>query len=324
MKKSMINEVSIAGYVYSFATEGRNALKISQVKNESSAHFGMNFISGNIDIAVDEDGLNVPTVHFTYIPEYGTSKDGKKYNNKTYEALKRIIDNSDKTWLNAGKDGANKVNIQASVALNEWPREDDTWVSTKVIEGRTLSILSDFSDTTIERDKFKTDFLVTKVAHVEADPDRHIDQDYVTISGAAFTFKGALLPMQFTVKNPSGMDYFESLEASPSEPVFTCVWGQVNCNTSKRIQETESAFGEAEVRYFETKTREWLVTGTSKVPYEFGDKNFLTAEELKTAMQNREVYLAGIKKRQEDYKASRTSSTNTVPAMAVKADEFNF
>ena len=50
--------------------EGRlyqHNLEIKTVKNQTSENFGKEFISGTMDIAVDEAGLNVLQVHFTYV-----------------------------------------------------------------------------------------------------------------------------------------------------------------------------------------------------------------------------------------------------------------
>ena len=137
-----------------------------------------------------------------------------------------------------------------------------------------------------------------------------------------------LLQLDFIVKNTEGMKYFEDLGASSAEPVYTRVWGRIECFTKTTTVQEETAFGEAAVRTYERKTKEWVVTGTAKVPYDFGDENILTEDELKKAMQDRETYLADVKKRAEDYRASKaaasTSTTSKTNSTAVKAADFNF
>ena len=59
MKKRSKNEVKIAGYVYQNNQDPRIGLSIKTVQNANSANYGKEFISGNLDIAVDEDGMNV-------------------------------------------------------------------------------------------------------------------------------------------------------------------------------------------------------------------------------------------------------------------------
>ena len=51
--------------------------------------------------------------------------------------------------------------------------------------------------------------------------------------------------------------------------------------------------------------------------YEFDDESTITKQELTEAMQNREVYLAEIKKRQEDYIASKKAAATPTPTPAV-------
>ena len=65
-------------------------------------------------------------------------------------------------------------------------------------------------------------------------------------------------------------------------------------------------------------------------PYEFDDESTITAEELQKAMQDRQVYLAEVKKRAEDFKASKTVSTpasapiKIASANPAKKGSFNF
>ena len=108
------------------------------------------------------------------------------------------------------------------------------------------------------------------------------------------------------------MKYFEDLGASNSEPIYTKVWGNIVSETSTTTQEVESAFGEPAVRTFKNTNKEWIITGTAKVPYDFGDESVLTIAELTKASQDREVYLADIKKKAEEYKTGEFSETVSV------------
>ena len=71
----------------------------------------------------------------------------------------------------------------------------------------------------------------------------------------------------------------------------------------------ESAFGEAAVTMRNRKMKHWTITGASKVPYDFGDEKVMTADELTKAMQDREIHLADVRKRREDYKAEKAAQT---------------
>ena len=171
--------------------------------------------------------------------------------------------------------------------------------------------------------------VITGVSRVEANPEKNIDADYVLVKGAVFNFRNELLPTDFLVKNADGMKFFEDLEATGAAPVYTKVWGRINCATIVNEVKEESAFGDEAVRTYERKVREWVITGTAKVPYDFGDEKVLTAEELTKAMQDREIMLAETKKRSEEYRANKTvapapvANASPIPAPATKAGTFN-
>ena len=308
-----INTEKIEGYVYS---TGSNFNQLSErVTGENSKHPGTKYIAGDLDIAVDESGLNVVTIHYTYVTE--TYKSGSV--NNTYIALKRIIDNPDKTWINGGKENAFKVQCTgAALALNDFIASDGSKVAAIRNENGFCSIVTELGPEA-ERNTFTTDMLITKVTHVDADPDRNIAEDYTTVSGAIFGYGPVLLPVSFTVRNKMGMEYFEGLDATPSNPVFTKLWGRINCMTIKTERREESAFGEAAVQTYERKSREYVITGTAKVPYDFGDEEVLTAADVSKMAQDRQVMLAEIEKRHNERQAQKASGvpfsggTVTVP-----------
>ena len=313
------NSERIEGRIY------QHDLAIKTVQNQSSQNFGKEFIAGTLEVAVDDAGLNVIPVHFTYVTEVTS----KGQTNRTFTVLKKIIDEG-KTIITDGMDEATKVRIDTALALNDFYTNDDSLVSIKTNEGGFVTIVNELSGEN-ERNTFSADMVITGVTRVEADEEKNIKEDYVTVKGAIFNFRGDLLPLEFIVKNAGGMKYFEDLGASNSEPVYTKVWGRINCETKTTIVEEESAFGEAAVKKYERKTKEWVITGTAKVPYEFGDEEILTGEELTKAMQAREVMLADIKKRSEEYKAQKaagntdsTHKTQTGAKPAAKAGTFNF
>lgn len=286
--------------------EGRifeHGLTIKTVQNQASANFGKEFIAGTLDVAVDEEGLNVIQVHFTYVT--AVTSTGKT--NSTFSALKKIIEEG-KTWITSGKDEATKVKIDTALALNDFYTNDDQLVSVMQNEGGFVTIVNELCSE-IERNTFKTDMVITNVTRVEKDEEKNIPEDYVTVKGVIFNFRNAIMPVEFRVENAGGMKYFEDLEASNASPVFTRVWGRINSNTVKVVRTEESAFGEDSVQTYERKVKKWVITGTNKVPHDFGDEKVLTMEELQKAAQDREVYLADIKKRRDEYQASKTATT---------------
>ena len=297
--RKIVNREHIEGILF------QHDLELKTVQNETSANYGKEFIAGNVEIAVDEEGLNVIPVHFTYVTEVTNS--GKK--SPTFTALKRIID-EDKSIVSVGKDEAFKIKIDNGLSVNDFYSNDDQLVSVKVNEGGFISIVNNLCDEK-ERNTWEADMVITGCNIIEADPEKNIDADYMQVKGAIFNFRNELLPIEFILRNKDGFKHFEDMDASPAEPTFTKVWGRINCLTKTTTVEEETAFGEAAVRTYERKVKEWEITGTPKViSYDFGGED-LTVEELTKAMQDRELKLADIKKRSDEYKAQKASN-NTV------------
>ena len=181
------NTEHIEGRVYD------HELALKTVQNQQSANFGKEFISGKLSVAVDEEGLNVIDVHYTYVTE--TTKAGAK--NKTFSVLKKIIDEG-KTWITVGKDLATKVKLDTALDLNDfYSNNDDQLVSVKVNEGGFADLVSELKPEA-ERNTFKTDILITGVTRVEASEEQ---DPKAIIKGAIFNFRNAILPMEFVVKN---------------------------------------------------------------------------------------------------------------------------
>ena len=288
--KKMINTTHIEGLVYDHKLE-------KKVSGKDSKNPGTEFINGILNVATDDKGMNVVPVHFSYVTAT-TSKGGT---NNTYNALARIIDEN-ACVVKVGRDNALKVRIDSAVGLNEF--------------------FADLKDEK-KRSYFETDMLITGIRDVEADPDRNLPAK-VVIMGYTFDFRNALLPVEYSVLNENGMKYFQKLDCSPANPVFTKVWGRQVSQTIKTEITEESAFGEASVRIRETTNRDFVITGTSKVPYVWDDESTITAMEMKKALQDREIYLAGVKKRQEDYQNSKGSNKGAAAIASTAATGYNF
>ena len=298
MKKT-INKETIEGRVYQFD------LEVKKVQNTESENYGKDFISGTLEVAVDEDGLNVVPVHYTYVPPV-TSK-GKT--NATYTTLEKIISEK-KDWVTVGKDNAMMVSLSPSLSLNEFYDKEDKFVSVKVNEGGFAEIVNSLD----AKATFTTDMLINRVTEVEPDDEKGTPY-MVKVGGAVFNFKNELLPVEFTVCD-AGQRYFLDLGASASNPIFTKVWGVIKCSSETIVKTEESAFGEAAVKSYEKKSKDWIITGCAKEPYDFGDESDLTVAEVQKAMQDREVKIADIKKRQEEYESKKGSSAKSEPASA--------
>lgn len=312
--KKMINTTHIEGLVYDHKLE-------KKVSGDTSKNPGTEFINGILNVATDDKGMNVVPVHFSYVTAT-TSKGGT---NNTYNALARIIDENPSV-VKVGRDNAMKVRIDSAVGLNEFfaDLKDEKPICAKRNEGGFVHIVNEIDEDEKKRSYFETDMLITGVRDVEADPERNLPAK-VVVMGYAFDFRNALLPVEYSVLNENGMKYFQKLDCSPANPTFTKVWGRQISQTIKTEITEESAFGEASVRIRETTNRDFVITGTSKVPYMWDDDSTITAMEMKKALQDREIYLAGVKKRQEDYQNSKTNGAAAKTAMAnTAASGYNF
>lgn len=316
MRKN-INTVTITGRIF------EHDLAIKTVQNQSSANFGKEFINGTIHIAVDDEGLNVIPVSYTYVT--ATTKAGKE--NATYNVLKKIID-SDKTWVKVGKDEAMIIKAEPALALNDFYGRDGNLVSAKRAEGGFVTEVSAMPPADSGKlNDFTVDMVITGVRRIEADPEKNINEDYAIVKGAAFNFRNDLLPIELTLRDPQGIDFLEGMDISSKQPFYTKVWGKINCTTIKTQQIEESAWGAPKVTYTERKSREWLLTGLKGAGYEFGDEDVLTVDELIKAQQDREVHLADVKKKADEYaaqKATTTVATKSGFGATIPAGQFNF
>lgn len=308
--KNMINRTHIEGWIYDHDL----TLKES---GPNSKNPGTPFISGNLQIATDNEQTNIVPVHFTYV----TATTSKGNANATFAILNDIINEKHHSIMKHDAASAAKVRIDSAIGLNEFYSDrngEEELVSVKRNEGGFVHLTVELSEDEKARNTFETDMLITNVTRHEANEERQIPER-VTVRGAIFDFRKALLPVEFTATNPNAMNYFEGLGASANEPVFTKVWGRQISETVVRTITEESAFGEDSVREVRSSRKDFVITGAAREPYVWDDADTITAAELKEAMQNREVYLAGIKQRQDEYKASQNAAAATA-----KSGAFNF
>ncbi len=311
MKKTMINQTYIEGILYEHALEAK-------VSGDTSKNPGTPFISGTISIATDDAMTNIVPVHFTYV----TATFGSGKPNDTYTTLNNIINGTFGTYMKDGADKAVKLKVDSAIGLNEFYTDRDgkeELVSAKRNEGGFVHKVDVLSEDEKTRNTFKTDMIINSVTRVEANEERNTPEK-VTVKGAIFNFRKDLLPIEFSATNPNAMNYFENLGATQAEPVFTCVWGRQVSEVSVRKITTESAFGEDEVREVKNTRRDFVITGAAKEPYVWDDESSITAAELNEAIQKREIDLAAMKKRQDEYKASK----NKIEAVSTPTGTFNF
>lgn len=314
MSKNFVNKTYIEGYVYEHSLE-------SKVSGDTSKNPGTEYITGILNVATDNACINIVPVHFTYV----TATTAKGQPNTTYNILKNIIDGVVKTVMAEGKEKAGKVRIDSALGLNEFYTDrngTEELVSAKRNEGGFIHLVDVLNEDEQARNTFNCDMLITGARRIEANEEKELPEK-VILKGAIFDYRKALLPVEFSVTDEVAMDYFEGLEASSKNPVFTRVQGnQISETIVKKIKE-ESAFGNAKIREVTSSRKDFVVNWASPNPYELDDPSTLTIAELNEAIAAREVYLATIKKRQEDYKASKQSAF-VAPAATVSKGGFDF
>lgn len=312
MRKTL-NQVHLEGYLYEHDLERRVSGPQAQSPNTT-------YITGTISVATDEACTNIVPVHYTYV--IATTRKGKK--NSVFETLSDIIDGKLKTVMAVGKDAATKVRIDTSIGLNEFYSDrngKEELVSVKRNESGFIHVSNTIAENEAQRNTFKADMLITGARQVEADEEKNIPEK-VIIKGAIFDFGNNLLPVEFTVTSAGGMNYFLGLEPSNQNPIFTWVSGtQISETIVKKITE-ESAFGDDYVREVTNTRKDFMVTSASKEPYAWDEEGSITAKELQEAIAARETYLATVKQRADEYKASKASAAAAPSPVA--NDSFNF
>lgn len=294
--KSMINRTHIEGLLYEHALELRTS-------GPNSKNPGTEFIMGTVSIATDDAQVNVVPVHFTYV----TATTAKGGANATFGVLKDIIDGKLATVMANGADNAAKLRIDSAIGLNEFYTDrngKEELVSAKRNEGGFVHTCAQLAEDEKTRNTFETDIVITGVKRIEADEEKKTPEKCV-VKGAIFDFRKSLMPVEFSVLNENAMAYFEGLEASSKNPVFTKVKGRQVSETIVRTITEESAFGEASVREVKSSRKDFVITWAQKEPYVWDDEETITAAEMTDAMSARQTYLATVKQRQDEYKASK-------------------
>lgn len=304
------NKTKIDGRLYQHTLE----LKES---GPNSKNPGTQFISGNVEIATDNAITNIVTVHYTYVT--ATTSTGKT--NATFNVLKDIIDGKLGTVMANGAENAAIITIDSAIGLNEFYSDrsgKEELVSAKRNEGGFAVVKSTMEEDETKRNTFDVDMIITGTRIIEADEEKNLPEKMI-VKGAIFDFRNSLLPVEFSVLNPRAISYFESLDITQKNPVFTRLQGRQVSEVIKTTRTEESAFGDPIIKEYASTRKDWVVTWAASEPYAWDDESTITVAELTKAMSDRETYLATVRQRQEEYKASKNQ-----PAAAPANQGFNF
>ena len=266
--KKMINKSHIEGFLYESTLEEKSSSKDPNSK----------YISGRLSIQVSPD--NIVQVE---IFENEITKAGKK--NQKYDKLVSLIDAN--SIVSAGEDSAVCLKVDSQLSLNDWYPQGELVSTLRNFNG-FINFLS--AGEVKPQATFQADMLITSTVD---DMSKDENGDFVPngalkVKGHIFDFAERIMPVEFLVENEAGVNYFRDLEAN----TFTKVWGKQVTQSEVFTKVEESAFGDDKVVEYTNTRKKFLITGTNKEPYMFGEEGILTVQEVQDAIANRNVYLA--------------------------------
>jgi hypothetical protein len=312
-KKNFINASHIEGYLYEHKLERK-------VTGPNSKNPGTEYIRGDISVAVDNDLMNVIKVHFNFVvPTFNSGKP-----NATFNVLSNIVDGKTYSVMEHGKENAAALRIDSAIGLTDFYDRNNELVSAKQNVNGFVHVIpaNELDQNENKRATFEADFLITGCFRKDADPDKGLPEKMI-LKGAIFSFQKALLPVELSVLNPQAMDYFDSLEPSNSNPIFTKVRGVQSSQTVVKTITEESAFGEPSVREVKNTYKDFVINWASPEPYLWDDESTILASELAEAISEREIYLATLKKRNEDWQNQKNTTPNvSIPTPAKGTYDF--
>ena len=195
--------------------------------------------------------------------------------------------------------------------MNEWydtRTPGAPLVSVKRNEGGFVHLTQELNEDESKRSTFEADMVITAATRLDEDSERELPERMI-LKGCIFDFRNSLLPVEFTVLNPAAMDYFEGQSPTSKTPLFTKVRGEQISKTIVHKVEEVGAWGEPSVRETRTSQRDFVVTWALSSAYEWDSEDTITAAELSEFISTRELYLADLKKRNEE-SANRRNTAN--------------
>jgi hypothetical protein len=296
MKQNFTNNVEIRGYVFSHSLQER-------VTGATAKQPNTKFIMGDINIATDNQGMNIVPVHFTYVTE--TYASGRK--NATFDNLRQLIATG-KTYENCGVE-ASKIRVSGQIETNDFYTRQGELASPKRIRGSFLhflnageAIVDDPNNTLFEAD-------MLALAAVEHDNEDDPSLSYLELKGYVFSYRGDVIPVSFSVSGKDGRNFFTNEDISQNNPYFGKINGIIKSTTIEVQPETDDSqvgFGQIVVRPTTRTFRSWDIYAATI--NDGMSEDTITADELKKALADREVFLADKKKQQEDYQKTQAGN----------------
>jgi hypothetical protein len=252
------------------------------------------YIAGKLHLDTGNDNVIVVDI-------FEQQKTSKGLANVKYDTLLGIFNNGQA--LHDGAQNPTALRITSALELNDW-MDDGEQRSSLVNSGGYINVISNPA----KRAEFEVD-IVIKSVQPEIRNDEETGRAYV--NGLIFNYRNHALPVRFVVENKQGIEFFQNLDPN----TFTKVWGVQVVNTVGGQRTEQSAFGEAKVVRSAYTRKELVITGAQTFAYEDED---LTADELRTAIQARNVSLA------ERFSVTETKPEPAPATSKPKVGSFNF
>lgn len=300
-KESYINDVELRGYVFSHNLQER--------ESNSERTKGQKYISGILNVATDDEAINVVPVNF-FVQELTR----KGTVNATYTNLKQIID-SGMTFEQHGKE-ANRVRVSGSIDVNDFYNREGNLVTGKRVRGSFLHFLNANEQIGDNPAYFEAEVLLQAAIERETNEG----DEYLSLQGFAFNYRKQPLPVTFSISSEAGMNFFQGEDVSASNPYFGKVWGKIVSNvvvTESAADDSNVAFGAPVVKPTTRTYRTWEVVGANT---NLGlDESTVTQEELEAGLAERQAALAELKARTEERNASSNGKAGFPAAAAPKS-----
>ena len=301
-KQNFINNVSVRGYVFSHTLQER----------DSTRNPGEKIIMGIVNVATDDDAINVVPVNF-FVNE--KTKAGKT--NATFTNLHQIIAEN-KTYEECGTNAA-RVRIQGAIDVNDFYVRDGQLVTGKRVRGSFLHFLN--AGEAISSDKVPaTSFEADVLLQAAVESESNDGSDYVSLRGFAFNYRGDVLPVTFSVQSEGGKNFFLGEDISAANPYFGKVWGNIKSTVVVSEQEEDSAktaFGAPQVHETSRTFRTWEVVGAN-VNEGLGEDT-ITQAELTQKMGERNARLADLAARTQNQNNTATGRAGFPASAAAPA-----
>lgn len=315
MREKFTNRCTVSGYIFSITGPNEWSNLQMAVTGENSKNPGQDYIRGVMNIATDDEGLNVVAVNFQFVvPTY---KSGKE--NPNYTFLKRVIEEGQagtlKTYEQCGT-AAEKVTVTGDLSLNEFVNQDGEFIATKQIRG---SFVGPMTARDTMGATFSLDALISNAAMREVEDG----DDYMNINGYAFNFRNEVLPIQLTVHSEPGIKWFENKDISSKEPFFGTINGEIVSNIVTITNDDADVDGFGEVKPTTRSIRAWDVV-SARENMTFDDEDFLTLAELKQLLSDRADHEAQVKKDAEERAAAKGDGFSTPKKVEKVEDDEDF